>query len=108
MHVTDLLDSNPGAPAHRDELRKADVIVGVDETTGEPCGVFAGYQTLARVAYGEMSVEGVQEPHSESGSLIEVRIDPETEQLEFLVAACLTLRGSCDYEAWQSGGKKRA
>lgn len=74
-------------PAERELLKTADIIYGVDSSTGHS-GLFYGKDTLKQIV--------------ESGEALELRstsylYDSRTDQLELLVAVIKLVKGKCDY-----------
>jgi hypothetical protein len=76
-------------PEYREELRKADVVFGVDVNTQREFLVY-GRATLEQI---------VTSGQGEHLRVARVELDQETNELEFLLAVIQTLRGHHDYQA---------
>jgi len=74
-------------PSERELLKVADVVFGIDSSTGD-YSIFYGRQLLKQIATGGE----VRELPS-----ISYLYDSRTDQLELLVAAVQLVKGSCDY-----------
>jgi hypothetical protein len=74
----------------REELRKADVILGVDRRTGQECGLFYGVNELKRIP---------EKDHDTALCVLRVPVDQDSDEPELLVEAVVALKGSCCFPA---------
>jgi hypothetical protein len=77
-------------PEFREELRKADVILGVDRRTGQECGLFYGVSELKRIP---------KKDHEAALRVLRVPVDQDTDEPELLAEAVVALKGSCCFPA---------
>jgi hypothetical protein len=77
-------------PEFREEVRTADVILGVDRSTGQECGLFYGLSELKRIS---------KKDHDASLCVLRVPVDQDTDEPELLAEAVVALKGSCCYPA---------
>lgn len=75
-------------PDFRRKISRAGVVWGVDVRDPENRSLFFGKPTLERI---------VKTGKAELVTVVGIPVDYETDDLEVLAAACLTLKGSCCY-----------
>src|SRR5262249_14996817 len=77
-------------PDFRETFKRADLGIGVKLRDPKKSSIFYGMATLERVMRTGRAKEGL---------ILKVPVDYETADVEYLIAACLTLKGSCCYNS---------
>jgi hypothetical protein len=72
-----------------EDIEHSDIIVGVDDTRGDET-IFYGKSLLEVIAAGYEGAQGLRI------KVLRVPLDFGSDEPEWLAAACLTLKGSCD------------
>jgi hypothetical protein len=77
-------------PEFREEVMTADVILGVDRSTGQECGLFYGVGELKKIP---------KKDHEAALRVLRVPVDQDSDEPELLAEAVLALKGSCCFPA---------
>jgi hypothetical protein len=80
-----------------ESIRQADVVRGINSKTGEHAGVFWGAAPLRRI---------MRKNKSEMLRLFQVPIDPETDDIEVMIALTVYIKGACCWETCRNNPLK--
>jgi hypothetical protein len=75
-------------PKFQDQIKGAQVIRGVHHLTGDQIGLFYGAAVLRRI---------IRKETEETASVMNVPLNPDTDDIEALIAVVKAVKGDCCY-----------